>query len=100
VDGGSGYFIAYCYHDRSEQIILFIANVFIILSQRDILVCRALCDRIPNILHWKEPTIVVEWLTLLFFIRDLPGSNLGTGDRLPWLSFFVVFRTPSRLMQA
>jgi hypothetical protein len=37
------------------------------------------------------PKIVVEWLSLLFHIREVPGSSLGPGDRLSRLNFFVVF---------
>jgi hypothetical protein len=35
----------------------------------------------------EAPNIVVDWLTLLLLIRELPGSILGPGDRLSWLSF-------------
>jgi hypothetical protein len=28
------------------------------------------------------PNVIVEWLTLLFLIRDVPGLNLGPGDQL------------------
>jgi hypothetical protein len=31
-----------------------------------------------------SPNVVVEWLTLLLRIREVPGSNLGPGD---WLSY-------------
>jgi hypothetical protein len=28
----------------------------------------------------KKPNIVVEWLTLLLHIQEVPGSYLGPGD--------------------
>jgi hypothetical protein len=45
-----------------------------------------------------KPSVVVERLTLLLCIGEVPGSNLGPGDRLSWLRFFVVFLSPSRRM--
>jgi hypothetical protein len=41
------------------------------------------------------PNVVLEWLTLLLRIRDVPGSNLGPGDWLSWLRFFVGLLSPS-----
>jgi hypothetical protein len=43
-----------------------------------------------NISHIHLPNVVIEWLTLLR-VQEVPGSNLGPGDWLSWLSFFVVF---------
>jgi hypothetical protein len=40
--------------------------------------------------------VVVERLTLLLRIREVPGSNLGLGNRLCLSRFFVVFLSPSR----
>jgi hypothetical protein len=50
----------------------------------------------PNV----RPNVVAEWLTLLPRHRQVPGSNLSPGDRLCWLSFIVVFSSPSRRMPA
>jgi hypothetical protein len=33
------------------------------------------------------PNVVIEWLTLLLRILEVPGSNLGPGDRLSCFSF-------------
>jgi hypothetical protein len=41
--------------------------------------------------------VVVEWLTLLR-IWEVPDSNLGSGGRICWLSFFVVLLSPSKWM--
>jgi hypothetical protein len=41
---------------------------------------------------------VVEWLTLLFHIREVPGSNLDSETRYPYGGFFVIFLSPSRHM--
>jgi hypothetical protein len=42
------------------------------------------------------PNVVVERITLLLRIREVPGSDLGPGYRLTWLRVFVVFLIPSR----
>jgi hypothetical protein len=41
-----------------------------------------------------EPSVVVEWLTLLLRIREIPGSNLCPSDRLSLLRLFVVSASP------
>jgi hypothetical protein len=33
-------------------------------------------------LQLLPPNVVVEWLTLLLCIREVPGSKLGPGDQL------------------
>jgi hypothetical protein len=43
----------------------------------------------------ERQNVVVEWLTHLLRIRDVPGSNLGTETSYPELNF-VVFLSPSR----
>jgi hypothetical protein len=37
--------------------------------------------------HQLLPNIVIEWLTLLLHIREVPGLILGPGDRLSWVTF-------------
>jgi hypothetical protein len=44
----------------------------------------------------KQPNVMVEWLTLLLRIREVPGSNLGPADWLSRLRFFMVFVSPFR----
>jgi hypothetical protein len=40
--------------------------------------------------------VLVEWLTLLLTIREVPGSNLGRETGYP--DFFLVLLSPSRLI--
>jgi hypothetical protein len=35
----------------------------------------------------QKPNVVVEWLTHLLHIREVPGSNLGNVERLTWPRF-------------
>jgi hypothetical protein len=41
---------------------------------------------------------MVEWLTLLFHIREVQGSNLGPETGYPDCEFFIVFLSPSMQM--
>jgi hypothetical protein len=41
-----------------------------------------------------KPNVVVEWLPLLLYIREFPGSNLG--PETGYSEFFVVFLSPFR----
>jgi hypothetical protein len=52
----------------------------------------------PEVLCNKLPNVVVEWLTLLFPIREVPGSFLSQGDLVSRLRVFVIFLSPSRLV--
>jgi hypothetical protein len=45
----------------------------------------------------KRQNVVVEWLTLLLRIQEVPGSNLDSEACYP--EFFVVFLSPSRRMR-
>jgi hypothetical protein len=49
-----------------------------------------------NILIYKrlKPNILVEWLILLLRTREVPGSNLGPGDRISWLRFLWFSSVP------
>jgi hypothetical protein len=38
---------------------------------------------LPNINCKLKPNVVVEWLTPLLHIRDVPGSNLGPETGYP-----------------
>jgi hypothetical protein len=59
--------------------------------------------QIGRVLHnpWKQhkarhlgPNVVVECLTSLIRIREIPGSDLGLETRYTDLRFFLVFLTP------
>jgi hypothetical protein len=45
--------------------------------------------------HSRRPNVVVECLTFVFLIRDVPGSNIGPETGYPD-RVFVVFLSPSR----
>jgi hypothetical protein len=50
------------------------------------------------------PNVVVEWLTVVLCIRNITVWNLGPGDRIFWLMFFMVFlgsswRMPSNTLK-
>jgi hypothetical protein len=62
------------------------------VSERD---CTPLLQRFLQRLYTiKPPNVVVQRLTLLLRIWEVPGSNLYLGDRLCSLRFFVVFLSP------
>jgi hypothetical protein len=42
---------------------------------------KALVDKGP--FHERGPNVVVEWLTLLLRIREVPGTNLGSETGYP-----------------
>jgi hypothetical protein len=46
----------------------------------------------------EKPNVVIDCLILLLHIREVQGSNLGSGDWLSRLRFCVVFLSSSRRM--
>jgi hypothetical protein len=102
------------YPGRESAILLFVlSEILLKQSSKDqwsVFVIWILWYKGCNINYWNEekkvlhvilvfqPNVVVQWLTLIFCIWEVPGSILGPGDRLSWLKVFMVFLSPFRWM--